>query len=282
MGYLKIPNLYKDQRILEFKKVYALEKIHGTSAHIIYKNNERLHFFSGGAKHELFCSLFNENELWTKIASIGRFPIVIYGEAYGGKMQGMKDVYGSELRFVAFDVKIDDCWLDVPAAEKLVNDIGLEFVDYKLVSTDLEVLKSERDKPSTQAVRNGCGNDKEREGVVLRPPFEITLNNHSRLIVKYKAENFRETKTSRDIDGKKLKILKEAEAIADEWVTEMRLSHILGKMVDVDISDTGNIIKKMIEDIKIEAKGEIEMTRDAQKAISKKTAKMFKNRLGNL
>lgn len=34
MGYMHIDNLYKDARVLSFKHVYALEKIHGTSAHI--------------------------------------------------------------------------------------------------------------------------------------------------------------------------------------------------------------------------------------------------------
>jgi hypothetical protein len=34
MGYAHINNLYKDQEILIFKHVWALEKIHGTSAHI--------------------------------------------------------------------------------------------------------------------------------------------------------------------------------------------------------------------------------------------------------
>jgi hypothetical protein len=29
MGYLKINNLYKDKKILQFKQVYAMEKIHG-------------------------------------------------------------------------------------------------------------------------------------------------------------------------------------------------------------------------------------------------------------
>ena len=39
MGYLHVPNLYRPeaQAILEFKRLYALEKIHGTSAHIQWK-----------------------------------------------------------------------------------------------------------------------------------------------------------------------------------------------------------------------------------------------------
>ena len=35
MGYLEIKNLYADARVLGFKEVYALEKIHGTSANVL-------------------------------------------------------------------------------------------------------------------------------------------------------------------------------------------------------------------------------------------------------
>ena len=39
MGYMRIDNLYKNQAVLSFKEVYALEKVHGTSAHIHYSND---------------------------------------------------------------------------------------------------------------------------------------------------------------------------------------------------------------------------------------------------
>ena len=71
MAYLKIPNLYKDQTILMFQECYAMEKIHGTSAHISYKplvehrktDKKHLTFFSGGVKYENFVKLFNEAKL---------------------------------------------------------------------------------------------------------------------------------------------------------------------------------------------------------------------------
>ena len=64
MGYLHIHNLYKDQTILLFKEVYALEKIHGTSSHITFTRETatlapeippKLTFFSGGESHQRFC-----------------------------------------------------------------------------------------------------------------------------------------------------------------------------------------------------------------------------------
>ena len=105
MAYLSIDNLYKAQTILLFKECYALEKIHGTSAHITYRENQ-LTFFSGGSSHENFVKLFDRDKLLEKFIQIGQTDIVVYGEAHGGKMQGMRETYGNELKFVAFEVKI--------------------------------------------------------------------------------------------------------------------------------------------------------------------------------
>ena len=107
MGYLHIDNLYKDQTVILYKEVYALEKIHGTSAHVAYKDGE-IRFFSGGAKHEQFVALFDKEALVKAFQELGLQCVVIYGEAYGGKMQAMGKAYGSKLKFVAFDVKIWD------------------------------------------------------------------------------------------------------------------------------------------------------------------------------
>jgi hypothetical protein len=70
MGYQHINNLYKSQEILAFKRCYSLEKIHGTSAHINWKQWRvdvdelayRLTFFSGGEKQDKFEDLFDKNE----------------------------------------------------------------------------------------------------------------------------------------------------------------------------------------------------------------------------
>lgn len=277
MAYRHIDNLYKSQDILLFKECYAMEKIHGTSAHVRYKDSE-VGFFSGGCKHENFVKLFNSEELLGKFKEkLGEITCVIYGEAYGGKLQGMRDTYGNELRFVAFEVKIGDSWLAVPQAEEFAVSIGFDFVSYKLVATDLVSLDRERDLVSGQAIKNGMGEDKKREGVVLRPPVEVTLNNGERIVAKHKALEFRETKTPREVDEAQLKVLSEAKEIAEEWVTYERLNHILGRSeVEPTIQNTGEIIGLMHEDILREAEGEIAISSTATKEINRKTALMFK------
>lgn len=282
MGYLHIQNLYKDQTILMFKECYALEKIHGTSTHISWNYiNKTINFFSGGESHEKFVKLFDLEHLKTKFEELFLDSnVIIYGEAYGGKQQGMSKTYGNELKFIAFDVLVDDMWLSVPNAENVANKFNLEFVDYVKTSTKLEDLDAERDKESTQAVRNGCGHGKAREGVVLRPLVEFKTNNGSRVICKHKGAAFDETKTHREVSQEEMKVMVEAKEIAEEYVTEMRLNHVLDKLPqDINIESMKLVIDAMVEDVYREAEGEIVKSKEVTKQISIKTAIMFKKRL---
>ena len=213
--------------------------------------------------------------------TLGLAEVIVYGEAYGGKQQGQSHRYGKELKFIVFDVRIDGCWLAVPQAEDVATKrLGLEFVHYIRVPTDIEMLNAERDKPSVQAVRNGIAESMKREGVVLRPLIEVTKNNGERIISKHKGDDFKETATPRKVvDPAQQAVLDGAEAIAFEWVTNERLSHILQKTEIRGIQDTPLVIKAMLEDVHREAKGEIVESAAADKAIARATAKLFKQRL---
>ena len=284
MGYLDIPNLYKEQDILLFKECYALEKIHGTTAHITWQDGQ-LNFSSGGASHVHFLSLFNESDLrerFPKIIEIGD-KCIVYGEAYGGSEQGQSERYGKELKFVVFDVQIGlpqgEHWLAVPQAEDVAQKLGLEFVPYARISTNLESIDAERDRDSVQAARNGIVG-KKREGIVLRPLIEVRKNNDDRIICKHKQDWAKETKTPRAVDPERIKVLGDAQAIAEEWVVPMRLEHILQEHPEcTNMGDTLIVIKAMISDIYKEAKGEIVESKEVATAIGKKTAQMWKKRI---
>jgi len=289
MSYLDIQNLYKTQDILLFKECYALEKIHGTSSHLLVKHNPvSLHFFSGGEKYENFVNLFNQVDLLEKFNEIFGpamdQSVVVYGEAYAGKQQGMSATYGTNLKFIVFDVKIGDSWLAVPQAEDIAKKLGLEFVHYSKISTDLKDIDTERDADSVQAIRNGIGIGKMREGVVLRPLIEVIKNNGERIIAKHKRDEFSEhSHPPRVIDPAKIEVLKEAEDIANQWVTEMRLTHILQELPNcTSIEHTAIVIKAMIADIYKEGKGEIVESKETATAIGKVTAQLWKKRVAFL
>jgi hypothetical protein len=280
MAYLHIENLYKDQSILMFKECYALEKIHGSSAHVLYKD-DKLTFFAGGTSHEQFIKLFNPEELLSRFREHFQptMTVYVYGEAYGGKCQGMSATYGPNLKFVAFEVLIDGIWLNVPKAENVVRSLGLEFVHYIKIPTDIESINRVRDADSFQAVRNGMDIGHMREGIVLRPLEEMIKNSGGRVIAKHKRDEFKETKTPRNLTDKFEKLL-EVNKIIDEWLTEERLNHVLNKEgIELDVKNIGKVIGLMIEDIHREAKGEIEESKELEKAIGRETALMFKRRL---
>lgn len=292
MGYMKISNLYKDQKILLFKECYALEKIEGTSTHITLKKTDEgveIGFFSGGAKHDQFVALFDQEALKQAFLQMDFDKIVVNGEGYGGKIQGMSHTYGPNLKFVAFDVRVvkyenedktAEYWLTVPEAEKVVIGLGLEFVAYNRIPAEVEAIDRERDLPSRQAVRNGITEPKIAEGVVLRPLIE--LEEQGRIISKHKRPEFSERTSKRDTKAspEELEVLTKAEAIADEWVTKTRLEHVLSKLRanfgrEPSTEDTRQVINAMVEDVTIEGAGEAVMSKEAIKAVSTAAAKLF-------
>lgn len=275
MSYAHIGSLYKDQEILLFKECYALEKIHGTSAHISYKEG-KLNFFSG-LQHENFKKLFNEETLLELFAKLGHPGMVVFGEAYGGKVMGMSETYGTELRFIVFDVKCGDCWLSVPDMADVAKNLGLCHVYFERIPATLSAIEAQRDAFSVEARLRGMG-DKPREGVVLRPPLEVRMNNGERVCAKHKQEDFSERVTKQKVlDPEKLIVLTKAREISDEWVTAMRLQHVLQKFPEtVNMEQTREVILAMIEDVYREGKGEIVESPDVNKAIGRKTAGLFK------
>ena len=281
MSYMSIQNLYQNQEVLMFRELYALEKIHGTSTHITFTHGEETKFSSGGVKnHKSFVELFDREALAEAFKAVGCAKLVLYGEAYGGSIMKMSNTYGKQMKFIAFEVKIDDVWLAVPNAEDVAKQFGLEFVHYVKIPAELAAINEQRDIPSIQAMRNGMNKDMPREGTVLRPLIELRKNNDERIMSKHKHDQFRETKTPREVSPEKLAILAEANAIADEWVTEMRLTHVLGKLPQgINVESAGLVVKLMIEDVLKESKDEIVNSKEARKAIGRAAGQMFVKRV---
>ena len=314
MSYMHINNLYKDLRIFNFKECYALEKIHGTSSHIAFKYEDvdcyecsgtgqsprgygdssdcgtcgktgkikkvKITFFSGGAAFQNFVSLFNKIELEDKFIALGHNEVKVYGEAYGGKLQGMSHTYGPNLKFVGFEVQINETWLNVENAADVCKKLGLDFVDYVRIPTTLEAIDVEKIKPSAQAIKNGVENPlRIREGIVIRPIEEYLDNRGNRIITKHKNEWANENKTNREVTGEKLEVLNKAQDIAQEWVNDMRLEHVLDAFPEASTTDIPKIIEAMYQDVIREAEGEIIESKDLKKAIYTKTAVMFKKKL---
>lgn len=301
MGFMHIDNLYKNQKILEFPECYALEKIHGTSAWIYWTPIQGLGFHPGGETINTFKPLFNEQNLDTEFRLLYETSVqqlvpfdrvVVHGEAYGGKQQKNQWRYGPVLKFIGFDVKYERKesveWLKVPLAQMVCEDLlGLEFVHYKRITTKLSDIDAERDAISEQAIRNGVttrdGDFIRREGVVLRTIDEVLDHRGNRIMAKHKRAEERETKTERKVDTNKVEVLKEARAIAEEWVVPERLNHVLSHVGGefADMTRTKEVIAEMIRDVNREGAGEFEPSNTVNAEIGKRTAQLLKQYLEN-
>lgn len=280
MSYAKIHNLYdpRGQEILKDAECYALEKVHGTSAHLRWKDG-RVTYSSGGADAAEFRALFDDAALSAAFRrAFGDEGATVYGEAYGGAQQGQAWRYGPSLRFVAFEVQTKGGWRDVPAAAAIVERLGLEFVPWVLVATDLATLDAQRDTPSIIAWRQGVG-DRPREGVVLRPLAERFVGN-DRVIAKHKRKEERETATYREVNAADAIVYENAKAVAAEWVTAERMRHVAAKVSvnlgrALNVHDTPTVIAAMVEDVMIEGAGEVPDTADVRKELARAVPRRF-------
>jgi len=282
MSYPDIPNLYQDGDILLFRECWATEKIHGTNASVLFRSDptlgRQLRFHAGDSDHAEFAGLFPP-DMEARFVELGHSEVRVCGEHYGGKILAQEWRYGPTNRFVAFEVKVGECWLSVPNAADVAGNLGLEFVAYQKSSTDLDALTALRDAPSVQAVRNGVPGDQPREGIVLRPLIEVRRNNDSRIIAKYKSEEHRETRSPREI-GERLALLAGGKEIAIEWVTGERLTHVLQRLPEPHVlALTGEVCRLMVEDVLRESAGEIVDTKEARKAIARLAAEMYLQRI---
>jgi hypothetical protein len=221
--------------------------------------------------------LMNQNN-WSSIK--------IHGEGYGGKQQGMSKTYGNDLKFIVFDIFVTDTnnssnFLDIPQAENIATQLGFEFVHYVKGPNTPEWIEEQANNESIQAIRNGMGHNKPREGIVIRPIFENCFPDETRAIVKHKNSEFWEIKSPRPL-GEKIIVIEEADKIVDEWVTEQRFYHVIDRVLqnkhtkELEKRDIKQIMELMIEDVQRESEGEIIWSDLVGKKIRRMTGIMIK------
>jgi hypothetical protein len=285
MGYLSIRNLYKHQNVIgKYQEWWALEKIHGTSAHIsVDLVKGKVKFFSGGENYENFCKLFNKEGILKGILDLENIccnGVILYGEAYGGRQQKMSGTYGDKLRFIVFDVMVGGKWLTVREAESITIKCGLEFVSYKKIKSTIEELNAAMSEQSIQAIRNGVGEGKVREGIVIRPMEEDVDDLGERVIYKHKTKEYSETKRVYALGEEVVKQQGNVEEIAKNWVTGMRLEHMLQKIKRDGVKETyTSVINYMLEDVKKESTDEVDISPALEKAVKKLVSKLYNRKL---
>jgi hypothetical protein len=84
------------------------------------------------------------------------------------------------------------------------------------------------------------------------------------------------------VDPAKQKLLEDAQSVADDFVTPMRLQHVLDKLPGHCMERMKDIISAMIEDVNREGAGEFTPSPQVSKAIGSKTVVLYKEYLKSL
>jgi hypothetical protein len=285
------------QNILLQSEVVCTEKIHGTNArvglvegqfHIGGRNID--HTNDGDSSVMGFVGEMRGYEAKFREA----FPdqnIIFFGEWFGpGIQKGIS--YGATKAFRVFDAKLDGRYMDWDTVVTLATKIGFATVPvlYRGVPK-MSVFESLLDIKSKVGLESGI--DKEdnlHEGIVIKPT-QMIINEYTGqwLIAKYKPARWSERKSDKLKEAKPIPI--ESHTFIEEFVTEIRLEHVLDHLRDAgvaidDIKSTSNVIKEMSIDIhregqvereKLEAQG-IEW-KTISKLISSRTSTMFRDYL---
>lgn len=131
-------------------------------------------------------------------------PIIIYGEGYGKKIQSCGGKYCKDhAKFIVFDIKIGEWWLNRESIEQICKDLNLEVVPimgYFTLQEAIDFVKTGFKDPIAEE-------DLDAEGLVLKTDLNIRRKNGERIITKIKTRDFRkyEAKYGKDYINHQLK-----------------------------------------------------------------------------
>ena len=186
-GKFRRPEIeYLKDNIWEFS-----EKIDGTNIRIMWDGHkvtiggrtdrasipaplfERLsELFLGEVNEQIFEQHFGEKE------------VILFGEGYGAKIQGVGGLYRPDNDFILFDVMICGNYQDRSTVNEVARYFNLDVVPIVLVGTIQEGIDFVKSKPMSTIGKAPM------EGVVGRPCYEMQDRCGKRIIVKIKVSDF--------------------------------------------------------------------------------------------
>lgn len=165
------------------------EKVDGTNIRIIWDGNG-VEFGGKTDNAQLPVMLANKlsqlsSDLSGRFASkFGESEVCLYGEGYGAKIQKVGGDYSPEQKFVLFDVKVGNWWLQREDVDDVAEFMGMDSVPIIGHGTLPEMVN---------AVRSGFNSQWGNflaEGIVARPKTELFTRSGHRIITKLKHRDF--------------------------------------------------------------------------------------------
>lgn len=114
----------------------------------------------------------------------GEKEVILFGEGYGVKIQGVGGLYRSDVGFILFDVMIGENYQPRSTVEDVATCFGLEIVPIILRGTIEDAIQFVKTHPTSTI------GSAPMEGVVGRPMVEMRDRCGKRVIVKIKTCDF--------------------------------------------------------------------------------------------
>lgn len=134
--------------------------------------NKLIELFGNDETEQLFEQIFGEKE------------VILFGEGYGAKIQGVGASYRSDVSFILFDVMINGNYQSREMVETAAKQFNLEIVPIIFEGTLDDGVAYVRTKPMSTI------GTAPMEGLVARPKVELQDRCGNRLIVKIKVKDF--------------------------------------------------------------------------------------------
>lgn len=171
------------------------EKVDGTNVRIFWDGYDRVMFFGRTWKAQLPEELQEHlSEKFDEVLFKNQFDlgtkVVLYGEGYGGNIQKVGGKYSDTPKFIMFDVKVGDWWLDRESVFTLGEEMGIDVVDSYGMLTIERIEQFVKSKPKSFLAKNNTGEDLVVEGIVAKPYPLLLFRDGTPVMFKLKVKDF--------------------------------------------------------------------------------------------
>ncbi|MBI2343807.1 MAG: hypothetical protein HYV02_05715 [Deltaproteobacteria bacterium] len=293
--YPHIENIEEVTTLFEWPEVIATEKVHGSAMRIgwidgvLRIGGRRLEFANltpTSKEGQGFVAWVLDTGLGVRIwTAFEGHDALLFGEWHGSGtpekgwpqiQKGIRYCQGNDFRL--FDAKMDGQYVPQDALPALAARVGLRTMPILYRGRpDQAAFDGLIDTMSRVGEENGIVDPENTiEGIVIRPPVPMWDDKGNMLIAKYKVGKWAE-RASQQRHPKTPKKPREAAppsatAFVEEFVTDMRLQHVLDQLREAGIPITmaamGEVMKRMGQDIKREGARALEQTGLEWKTVS--------------